>query len=406
MISSRYGALNRSGILNAISYGSSRMDGKLGALIPTSFCRATRVRKCLHLSRVSKLLRIKLSHRILPDRMGDSTLDKAESSGKVHEPQLGNSTGSLKQINKSLYEFYAPEGKAEQEVVFFHGLQPPTLQPSDYREAYWQTWLKSESTLLWPKAWLPKQFPNARVLTVSYLFSAQKGITQDGTDLDLIADALVQDLILQGGIGQNPRCPLVLVGHSLGGVVLKKVILNATSKLGEDIDGQDIQRLESFLKNVRGVFYFASPHNGCRMADFKNMKDFLKELWEKTTNEGANPCNDQQVGGIPVNEGTRTNEVLNFLTALNEECPKINDDFKAWRRLNRTKTATIVESLSTHVMDNRLVVTEGPARFDSDSLHAATADHFGVCRLESPTALPYRILTNFIASWTGKHEWR
>ncbi|KAL2629628.1 hypothetical protein R1flu_014314 [Riccia fluitans] len=325
--------------------------------------------------------------------MGDSTLDMLNSS-------------SLKQINESLYEFYAPEGEAQAEVVFFHGLQPPTLQPSDYREAYWQTWLraktaKSKSTLLWPKAWLPEEFPNARVLTVSYLSSAQKGITQDGTDLDLIAEALVQDLILQGGIGQNP---LVLVGHSLGGVVLKKVILQATSKCGEDIDGQDIQRLKSFLQNVRGDFYFASPHNGCRMADFKNMKDFLKELWEKTTNKGANPCNDQQVGGIPVKEETKTHEVLNFLTALNEECPKINDDFIAWRRRNGTKTATIVETLSTHVMDNRLVVTEGPARFDSDSLHAATADHFGVCRLGSPTALPYRILTNFIASWTGKHE--
>jgi len=72
--------------------------------------------------------------------------------------------------------------------------------------------------------------------------------------------------------------PIVLIGHSFGGLVLKSLVVelekastirNPTNSLSEAI----VQRAKVFLRNVRGVAFYAVPHAGS-----SNFAEYVKLL--------------------------------------------------------------------------------------------------------------------------------
>ncbi|CAM6012297.1 unnamed protein product [Sphagnum balticum] len=100
-----------------------------------------------------------------------------------------------------------------------------------------------------------------RILSVSY---NEDGVTLRHDHVSEIADSLFQTLL-------HPRYewhhPIVLIGHSFGGLVLKSLVVklkrestngNPTNSLSK----ATVQRAEVFLRNVRGVAFYAVPHAG------------------------------------------------------------------------------------------------------------------------------------------------
>jgi triacylglycerol esterase/lipase EstA (alpha/beta hydrolase family) len=77
---------------------------------------------------------------------------------------------------------------------------------------------------------------------------------------------LTSDL-LQADIGQLPDCPVIMVGHSFGGLVIKQLYCYAHEKLHSSREGFEKAKLEKFLGNIRGVFYYATPHRGSKLMD-------------------------------------------------------------------------------------------------------------------------------------------
>ncbi|CAK9256974.1 unnamed protein product, partial [Sphagnum jensenii] len=162
-----------------------------------------------------------------------------------------------------VHQLWPPsEGKrrTELDVVFFHGLQ---LTASDSSDAWSSTWTqRGHDDVCWPREWLPFDLREAvRIFSVSYNAHV---VTSPHDHVSEIAHNLFQTLI-------NPRYewhhPIVLVGHSFGGLVLKSMVVKVkrASSIQNPTNSWSkatLQCAKEFLSNVRGVAFYAVPHAG------------------------------------------------------------------------------------------------------------------------------------------------
>jgi pimeloyl-ACP methyl ester carboxylesterase len=138
------------------------------------------------------------------------------------------------------------------QVLFFHG-----LPLEDVQNLHIKTWVNGEN-LLWPDAWLVKDFPGVHVFYVKY----DAVLKNENFHMNNVGENLVSDL-LQAEIGQVLGCPVVLVGHSIGGLVIKALCLKAHEELSL-AESSTTKKLQTFIDNIRGVFYYSTPHRGIR----------------------------------------------------------------------------------------------------------------------------------------------
>jgi triacylglycerol esterase/lipase EstA (alpha/beta hydrolase family) len=74
----------------------------------------------------------------------------------------------------------------------------------------------------------------------------------------------------------------VLIGHSFGGLVLKRLIveLKKASTIGNPTDSLSetkVHCVKEFLSNVRGVVFYAIPHVGSRnFVEYVNNRHHLR----------------------------------------------------------------------------------------------------------------------------------
>ncbi|KAL3679077.1 hypothetical protein R1sor_022033 [Riccia sorocarpa] len=165
--------------------------------------------------------------------------------------------GGWKQLSDYVYEVSRPsDGYFDLEVVFLHGFC--SMGDSD---AYYQTWMKADGSGNWLDTWLKESFPGARILSVSYDSSLRTSFCSGRMDMYLLGESLVQSLVDLAGVGS--RCPVVLVGHCLGGMVLKKIVLFAESSANEERSSRSVSRpYQRFVEHLRGAFFLSTPHLG------------------------------------------------------------------------------------------------------------------------------------------------
>ncbi|CAM6096823.1 unnamed protein product [Calypogeia fissa] len=248
----------------------------------------------------------------------------------------------LKKLNDSVYELCKPAtrrvGRPSVEIVFFQGLQ---FDGSD--TPFLTTWLTEDGQESW-LPWIFEYFPEARILLISY--------DQVSTDMYITSENLVQNLIDdRGQVGQD-GCPVVLVGHSLGGLVIKEVLLRAYVML--NLDPSD-ENLQFFLENLKHLFYYSCPHNGTRLVGIDN-KSLKGPLFQ-------------------------------HLTIFNKEAARCNEEFRKLRHKFNWKADSVVENLPTDLgqLERHIVVEEASARFDTNHFYTVHADHVNVCRPKCTT---------------------
>lgn len=242
------------------------------------------------------------------------------------------------QLNDSVWELYSPVDQSpDVDIIFFHG-----LQRTDNYEAFWKTWLaKDEEQLVWPKDWLSKQLPNARILAVSYDSIARKMEHSRGYRkspryrknprhryrMEHLAELLIHDIVLDTNLNIGQKCPVILVGHCVGGLVIKLLLSNLTAGRGDVLFAtpesggllhtinQDY-RIATFLSHVKGRYFYATPGEA----------------------------------SIPIGltfRLTRPSRIFKLLTEINYHIAVINNFFERVRRYHRMKTCGIVEGLPT-----------------------------------------------------------
>ena len=146
--------------------------------------------------------------------------------------------------------FAAVNDHASGDVVFVHGLGGDRLG----------TWRFSPEAC-WPQ-WLAEDFPNANVYCAGYHSSPMSHLVQG-------AGATLVDLgtMLADGLNSaKTKSPsLVLIGHSLGGLVIKQMLrLLSDSSLPES---------KKLLGRIKSVVFIATPHMGAALA--KSLKSIL-----------------------------------------------------------------------------------------------------------------------------------
>ncbi|KAI1175694.1 hypothetical protein F4777DRAFT_549579 [Nemania sp. FL0916] len=154
---------------------------------------------------------------------------------------------------RELYSKLDPprRGGCSADIVLVHGLK-----------GHWTgTWEAPDGTV-WPRDLLPKHLRNANIglRVLSFEYGGSISGTSSKAGITDCAQTLLQYLIDER---DDERRPVVFVGHSLGGVIVKRAIRIA----------YDDPAFESIKNATLGVVFFATPHGG----DRKHFSLFLND---------------------------------------------------------------------------------------------------------------------------------
>ncbi|CAM6108807.1 unnamed protein product [Calypogeia fissa] len=283
---------------------------------------------------------------------GSSSQSAQASASK----KLKLDTHQVRQLNTSLYELYSPPGTPNMEVIFFHG-----FQHGNDDGAHLSTWTCGDGSI-WPQTWLVEKFSDARILSVSY-----NGVIKswDNRIIDsyILGENLVSDL-LDAKIGQGSYRPVVLVGHSFGGLVIKQICASASREMsGLNRNSDRRHQLTALLKSIQGMFFYSTPHNG-----------IFDHIAEHFVAKGP---------------------LLEFVKTLSKHRARLKLSGQDGKY--RWKIAGLGEGLPTKSgWFHDIVVPEASARYGSSFNIVGTADHITICRPTEKTSRRFSALTEFL----------
>lgn len=208
----------------------------------------------------------------------------------------------------------------------------------------------------WPMEWLPKDFPNIRVIGLNYDSSLSQWSASgcpcekyDGK-LEKRAGEFLKKLA-NSNIGQDR--PVVWVGHSMGGLLIKSIINQAATS-----DDPAVRRI---AENSRAVMFLGTPHRGSAIAKLKQHTSAL--VW-------------------PSVEVRELEENSTQLLHLNKTFLKTISQLK-----KKPEIVTVCEGSPTVLTSFKLplhIVTETSARIDEGDFYLTKEDHLNlskpVCR--------------------------
>ena len=130
--------------------------------------------------------------------------------------QLGASGFQPPKETLGMFNFQTPK-KALIDIVAVHGL-------NGHYEDTW-TWVSDDKSIRqnWLKDFLPNQIPNARIMSYGYDSTVQ--FSKSSANVNIFADQLLNDLKSQRMDPGEKIRSIVFICHSLGGIVVKKVVI-------------------------------------------------------------------------------------------------------------------------------------------------------------------------------------
>ena len=169
------------------------------------------------------------------------------------------------------FELLAPaRGAHKASAIFLHGLG------GDARD----TWTsRGARPAVWP-AWLADEIDGLAVWLVGYNAPASRWQRSGGMHPADHAKAILTLLYDEPRLASGD---LFLIGHSLGGVIIKMMMRDA------DIGEKSSSNARSFLQRVRKVAFLATPHTG---ADLGRVANWLRVIARPTEETGALSDND------------------------------------------------------------------------------------------------------------------
>ncbi|KAK3349876.1 hypothetical protein B0T25DRAFT_582714 [Lasiosphaeria hispida] len=251
---------------------------------------------------------------------------------------------------ETLYEPQPPTNVAA-DLVFIHGLGGGSRK----------TWsFSSDPAHFWPRAWLADDNDFAGSVRIhAFGYRADWGGRQSMLNIHDFAQSLLGELQNHQSI-RRTSTRIILVGHSMGGCVAKKVyILARQNSAAADI-----------AKRIHSLFFLGTPHRGSDLAAvLENMlvvacgkKPFVADL---TPHSAA-------------------------LSAINDAFRHVAPDLRLW---------SFYETLPVRgragIM-NKIVVEKHSATlgYHNEECAAMDADHRHVCKFDTPANHNYKILRN------------
>lgn len=259
--------------------------------------------------------------------------------------------------NQGISVLHTPaQGRHEVDILFVHGLRGHRLN----------TW--SKGSCCWPRDILPEDMPQARVMTFGYDTSAVHlaAATSQNSIFGHVENLLV-DLKNERRTANAGTKPLIFVGHSLGGLVIKQALIRSKEYFTSN---QDLQ-LGSIGESTLGVIFLATPHRG---SDTVRFADVIYRAAKLT-------------GNLP-------NEHL--LNALRKDSDVLEAQRASFATISKDMPIKcIYEELATM---RHMIVGESSAVIDGFHVRKASiqADHIAICKFDSPDDGGYKKVKNFL----------
>ncbi|BCS04131.1 NACHT and WD domain protein [Aspergillus luchuensis] len=238
------------------------------------------------------------------------------------------------------------------ESIFVHGLGGGSRK----------TWSKTTSGYhYWPQEWLPKDpaFSHVRVHSFGYNSDWSKG-KDNCLDIYHFAKSLLGELSTSPHLSHTDT-PIVFLGHSMGGLVIKKAYLLAS---------QDAF-FEGLVKRFHAIYFFATPHRGSDSAKL------LENILQITYSSRAYVSD--------LKRGSST------LQSINEEFRKHSGKMELWSFYETQKLTIGLFSI--------LIVDPNSATlgYREEQQIPLGADHRSICKFDALTDPNYVTVRNALA---------
>ena len=208
------------------------------------------------------------------------------------------------ELRKFPPEHQALRRTTSMDVVFVHGLGGDLIKT-------WQ--LGPEQS--WPQ-WVADDHPHVQVWSLGYP-AAIGHLLQIGESTQLGTHQLaiaIADRLRSASPSVGTR-PCIFVCHSLGGLLIKRVLVEARAQAGADID--------AFRHaNVAAVMFLGTPHRGSAVATALNMLDGIKNVSAKLLLPmlGLDPL-------LIANQVLSTSKLIDELKRNSVGLQRLNEDF-------------------------------------------------------------------------------
>ncbi|ORY60895.1 NACHT and WD domain protein [Pseudomassariella vexata] len=300
------------------------------------------------------------SRRASDTSTSSSFLRRRFSSAWVQRRRSGDEEGTRGPLGLHLL-FSSPEPLID--VIFVHGLRGGSIK----------SWRKgTDPRFFWPQCWLPVE-PGFRHANIhSFGYDSDWGSTKPSIlNVHDFGRSLYEEMRVSPHLRDRTTNPIILVGHSMGGLVIKKAYTLAHRDKAKD----------QFSQRIRCLFFLATPHRGSDYAAVLNQV--------------------LRVSGIMV-----PREYINDLTSGSTSTQIINDDFG--RYANELLVYSFYETLQTSLggVSSVMIVEKNSAilgpGFSGERVQYLSANHRDICKFDSLEDSNYITLKNALE--TAVHD--
>lgn len=239
------------------------------------------------------------------------------------------------------------------DLIFVHGLGGGSRK----------TWSRTSSiTHFWPQEWLPKDpsFTNVRVHSFGYDSDWMKG-KDNCLNIHHISKSLLGEVSTSPYVG-DASTPILFMGHSLGGLVIKKAHMLA----------RQAATYKTLSARFHTIYFLATPHRG---SDSANL---LNNILNVTSSSRA------YIADLAKGSGS--------LQSINDEFRNYTQGINFW---------SFYETQKLKIgLFNRLIVDPDSATlgYPEEKQMPMNADHRSICKFESSRDPNYVIIRNALAT--------
>ncbi|XP_041873049.1 protein SERAC1 isoform X2 [Corvus kubaryi] len=265
-----------------------------------------------------------------------------------------------------LHPQYRSSQPIRADILFIHGLLGAAFktwrQQDIDRHLDKKTSEKEEDYIqCWPKTWLASDCPSLRIISVEYDthlsdWKAKCPVEAHRKSIAFRSSELL-DKLKAAGIGDRP---LVWVSHSMGGLLVKKMLVDASKN----------PEMDKIVNNTRGIVFYSVPHHGSQLAEYSINARYLL------------------FPSVEVKELSKDSPALK----------ELNDDFLSFAKDKKFSVLSFAETLPTHIgsMIKLHVVPVESADLGIGDLIPVDVNHLNICKPKKKDAFLYQRTLKFI----------
>ncbi|XP_054018658.1 protein SERAC1 [Dryobates pubescens] len=302
----------------------------------------------------------------------------AEAMKSPHVIQSSHASRALANLDRDTVQEKYPDGvyvlhpqyRSSQpiraDILFVHGLLGAAFktwrqQDIDHRSDKKASEGEEDYSQCWPKTWLGSDCPALRIISVEYdtqlsdwkvkcpVEAHRKSIAYRSSEL--------LDKLRAAGIGDRP---VVWVSHSMGGLLVKKMLVDASKN----------PEMDKIINNTRGIIFYSVPHHGSQLAEYSINARYLL------------------FPSVEVKELSKDSPALK----------ELNDDFLSFAKDKKFSVLSFAETLPTHIgsMLKLHVVPLESAQLGIGELIPVDVNHLNICKPKKKDAFLYQRTLKFI----------